>query len=107
MARLLYYGCRGDDVKSLQYWLNYISATQRKSYLAVLDLSGEFEGYTFRRVLEFQWFRGMETKDGVVGPKTRAEVAKSAGISLRNDGSLPPVPGSTDGSELEHRSRRW
>jgi len=107
MARLLYYGCSGDEVKSLQYWLNYVSATQRKSYLATLDLSGEFEGYTFRRVLEFQWFKGMEVKDGVVGPKTRVAIANAAGVSLRRDGTLPPVPGSTDGLEAEHRSYRW
>ena len=106
MARLLYYGCNGDDVKSLQYWLNYTSDTQRKSYLAALDLSGEFEGYTFRRVLEFQWFAGMEVKDGVVGPKTRAAIANAAGISLRRDGTLPPAPGGADGLEAEHRSHR-
>jgi peptidoglycan hydrolase-like protein with peptidoglycan-binding domain len=106
MARLLYYRCRGDDVKALQYWLNYISATQRQSYLAALPLTGEFDGKTFRRVLEFQWFTGMETKDGIVGPKTRLEIAKSADLSLREDGSLPLVPGSADGKEVEHLSNR-
>ncbi|HEV2762632.1 MAG TPA: peptidoglycan-binding domain-containing protein [Pyrinomonadaceae bacterium] len=107
MARLLYYGCSGNDVKALQFWLNYVSETQRKSYLAALDLSGEFEGYTFRRVVEFQWFSGMESKDGVAGPKTRAALANAAGVALKRDGSLPPIPGSTDGQEMEHRSNRW
>ncbi|HEY0079296.1 MAG TPA: peptidoglycan-binding domain-containing protein [Pyrinomonadaceae bacterium] len=94
-------------MKSLQYWLNYISGTQRKSYLAVLDLTGDFDGFTFRRVVEFQWFSGMQVKDGIVGPKTRVAIAKAAGILLRDDGRLPPVPGSTDGLEMEHRSHRW
>ena len=108
MARLLYYGCSGSDVKSLQYWLNYISSNDRRSYLAELPLTGKFDGYTFRRVLEFQWFRGMEIKDGIVGPKTRVEVVDAAGTTLMEDGSLPPAPSSGgDGLELEHRSYRW
>ena len=112
MARFLYYGCSGKDVKALQYWLNFIAAKQG-SYLATLNLSSSFDGATFRRVLEFQWKSGMETKDGIVGAKTRAAIAAAAGIALATDGALPPAPGSdgqsrpADGYDSEYHPRHY
>ena len=66
-VRNLLYGCKGEDVKWLQWYLN------KKGYK--LDIDGKFYSETWKAVWLFQqtWTRW---PDGICGPNTRRELLK-------------------------------
>lgn len=68
--RMLRRGCKGDDVKALQEFLN----TWNHGY-EVLDTDGVFGPKTEAMVRIFQGCYGLKA-DGIVGPKTYAEIDK-------------------------------
>lgn len=67
----LKFGSQGEKVRKLQDGLKEVF----RSYAGQLVVDGDFGPLTEKAVREFQWRSGLSV-DGVVGPNTRAELAK-------------------------------